>query len=72
MTLYELICNGEHPYEDGKPMVGESVRDPKKFRPDLGDALDVFLQKACAPHRDARFATAVEMQDALQKVRATV
>ena len=70
VTLYELVCNGEHPYEGGKPMVGEDVRDPKQFRPDLDDGLAALLAKACAPYRDDRFTTAVEMRQALEDVRS--
>jgi uncharacterized protein (TIGR02653 family) len=70
VLLYELLCNGEHPYEGGRPMLGEPVRDPRKFRSDLPDALGQFLQKACAPDRDDRFKTAVEMRTQLQAVRS--
>lgn len=70
VTLYELLCNGEHPYEGGKPMLGDDVRDPKQFRPDLDGELADLLRKACAPYREARFATAVEMRHALEDVRS--
>jgi uncharacterized protein (TIGR02653 family) len=70
VLLYELLCNGEHPYEGGRPMLGEPVRDPRKFRSDLPDALGQFLQKACAPDRDDRFKTAVEMRTQLQAIRS--
>jgi serine/threonine protein kinase len=70
VTLYELLCNGEHPYANRKPMVGDSVRDPKQFRPDLDDRLAAFLRQACASYRDERFQTAVQMHDELQAVRA--
>lgn len=69
VTLYELLCNGEHPYEGRKPMVGEEVRDPRQFRPDLEGSLGDFLAKACSPYRQDRFGTAVEMHEALQDVR---
>ncbi len=72
VTLYELLCNGEHPYKGRKPMVGEEVRDPTQFRPDLNVELANFLIKACAPYRDDRFATAVEMRKALEEVREAV
>jgi serine/threonine protein kinase len=70
VTLYELLCNGEHPYKGRKPMVGEELRDPRQFRPDLEEPLAEFLAKACAPYREDRFATAVEMREALEEVRA--
>ena len=72
VTLYELMCNGEHPYEGRRPMVGEEVRDPRQFRPDLDEAILSFLKRACAPYRRDRFATAVEMRQALEGVRANL
>jgi serine/threonine protein kinase len=72
VTLYELLCNGEHPYEGRRPMVGEPVRDPQQFRPDLSGAVADFLTKACAPYRVDRFATAVEMRESLNGVRANL
>jgi len=71
VVLYELLCNGEHPYVGGKPMVGEEVRDPRSLRPDLSPDLAKFLVKACAPERSERFATAQEMRLSLEEVRAT-
>ncbi len=72
ITLYELLCNGEHPYPRRKPMVGEDIREPRQFRPDLDSALADFLTKACAPYREERFTTAVEMRRALEAVRAAL
>ena len=72
VTLYELLCNGEHPYPGRKPMVGETVRDPRQFRPDMNGALAEFLTKACAPYREERFATAVEMRGVLENIRMAV
>ncbi|MDF1595134.1 MAG: BREX system Lon protease-like protein BrxL [Acidimicrobiia bacterium] len=71
VVLYELLCNGEHPYPGGKPMVGEAVRDPRSVRPDLSADLAKFLVKACAPARSDRFITAQEMKGALEESRAT-
>jgi serine/threonine protein kinase len=72
VTLYELLCNGEHPYKGGKPMASGAVQDPRQIRPDLNDALADFLKKACAPYREDRFATAVEMRWALENVRTAM
>ncbi len=72
VTLYELLCNGEHPYPNGKPQLGEDVRDPLNIRPDLPKELADFLKQACAPYRQDRFNTAVDMRRALHDVRATV
>ena len=69
VMLYEVLCNGEHPYPGGKPMGGEEVIDPTVTRPDLNARLATFLLKACAPDRSERFETAAEMQSSLRDVR---
>ena len=69
VLLYELLCNGEHPYPDSRPMVGEPVIDPLSIRPDLNPQLAEFLNKACWPLRSERFSTAQEMKDALAGIR---
>ena len=69
VMLYELLCNGEHPYPGGRPMGGEEVIDPTVTRPDLNAGLAAFLLKACAPDRRERFETAAEMQSSLREVR---
>lgn len=63
---YKLLCRGQHPYEGGRPMVGEKVGDPRSSRPDLDIALAEFLVKSCAPYRDGWFRTALEMKEALE------
>ena len=72
VTLYELLCNGEHPYPGGRPRLGEDVRDPGGFRPDLPPELHGFLVTACAPYRDQRYRTASEMHEALSTIRASM
>ena len=62
VLLYELLCDGHHPYPGSKPMVGEQVIDPRTIRSDLPSALAEFLVKACAPERGQRFSTASEMK----------
>jgi serine/threonine protein kinase len=69
VVLYELLCNGNHPYAGSKPMTSEEVIPPSLFRPDLADDLSAFLMTACAPDRASRFATAGEMRDSLRGVR---
>jgi serine/threonine protein kinase len=69
VVLYQLLCNGHHPYDQSVPMAGGQVVSPTTFRRDLPEDLNAFLIKACAPNRSARFRTASEMRDALQKVR---
>jgi serine/threonine protein kinase len=69
VVLYQILCPGQHPYPNDMPMVAEPVIDPRTIRPDLAPGLAGFLVKACAPARIDRFATAAEMQSALQKIR---
>jgi protein tyrosine kinase len=70
VLLYQLLCDGRHPFQNAMPMVGQPVTDPRTIRPDLGPELVEFLVKACAPANADRFATAAEMQDALRNIRA--
>ena len=70
VILYELLCNGHHPYPHARPMVNEPVIDPRKIRPDLRADLAEFLIKACAPVKPDRFSTAAEMREALREIRA--
>jgi serine/threonine protein kinase len=69
VILYELLCDGQHPYPNARPMVDEPVIDPRKLRPDLKSGLAEFLIKACGPAKADRFATAAEMRDALREIR---
>jgi len=72
VTLFELLCNGEHPYDGARPQLGVEVRDPNSFRPDLQPDLAAFLRRACAPYREDRFSTAVDMRDELNVLRASM
>ena len=72
VTLYELLCNGEHPYPNGHPMSSEQVRDPRQFRPDLNLKLADFLRRACAPRRDDRFQAAAQMKSELEIIRSEI
>ena len=72
VLLYELLCNGKHPYANGRPMVDEDVADPSEVRPDLSADLRDFLLKACASNRSERFSTAAEMAAELRRVRESV
>lgn len=71
VLLYELLCNGSHPYLDSQPMVGEDIVDPGGVRPDLSDEVREFLRRACASSRSERFSTASEMAAELRRVRGT-
>ena len=68
VILYELLCNGHHPYPNRMPVVYEPVIDPRTIRPELNAELARFLMKACAPDKPDRFSTAAEMQLALREV----
>jgi serine/threonine protein kinase len=70
VLLYQLLCDGRHPYPYEMPMLNQPVTDPKTVRPDLNPGLAEFLIKACAPANADRFATAAEMLTALRSVRS--
>jgi Protein tyrosine and serine/threonine kinase len=70
VLLYQLLCNGTHPYPNAMPMVDGAVIDPRTIRSDLGLDLAEFLITACAPTSGDRFSTATEMQAALRNIRA--
>jgi len=69
VVLYQLLCNGTHPYPNSRPMAGDGVIDPRTIRPDLDGQVAEFLAKACASSRDQRYSTALEMKAALDSVR---
>jgi Protein tyrosine and serine/threonine kinase len=70
VLLYQLLCNGNHPYPNAMPVADGLVTDPRTYRPDLGPELAEFLIKSCAAASGDRFATAAEMQLALRDIRA--
>jgi Protein tyrosine and serine/threonine kinase len=70
VLLYQLLCNGGHPYPNAVPVVDGAVINPRTIRSDLGSELAEFLIKACAPASADRFSTAAEMQRALRNIRA--
>jgi uncharacterized protein (TIGR02653 family) len=72
VTLYELLCDGQHPYEQARPMQGVEPRDPRLFRKDLDARLADFLLRSCANDRTQRFQTAAEMRLALEAIRASL
>jgi hypothetical protein len=69
VLLYQLLCNGNHPYPNAMPVADGLVIDPRTIRSDLGADLAEFLIKSCASASANRFATAAEMQLALRDVR---
>jgi serine/threonine protein kinase len=72
VVLYQLLCDGGHPYPDAHPMVDEPVIDPRTIRSDLNPDLAEFLVKACAPVHADRFTTAAEMQFSLREIRTAL
>jgi serine/threonine protein kinase len=69
VLLYQLLCNGHHPFPDAMPTVDQPVTDPKAVRRDLDSDLAAFLVRACAPVSVDRFATAADMRLALRDIR---
>ena len=70
VLLYQLLCDGHHPFPNAMPAIGTPVTDPRTTRSDLDPGLAEFLLQACAPAGSDRFATAAAMQLALRQVRA--
>ena len=70
VLLYQLLCNGHHPFPNSMPQAGEPVIDPRTTRADVSSGLAEFLITACAPSRADRFPTAADMQLALREIRA--
>jgi uncharacterized protein (TIGR02653 family) len=72
VMLYQLLCNGHHPYPGARPLPDEPIIDPQSIRADLDDALAEFLRRACASDREARFKTAAEMETELRNIRSSI
>jgi len=70
VLLYQLLCDGHHPYPHAMPVPDQPVIDPRAVRSDLNSDLAEFLIKACAPANVDRFSTAAEMLTALRGIRA--
>jgi hypothetical protein len=70
VLLYQLLCNGHHPFPNATPVVDQPVTNPRTFRSDLPPDLAGFLIKACAPASVDRFSAAADMQLALRGIRA--
>jgi ATP-dependent Lon protease len=72
VVLYELLCDGNHPYPRRWPVADCDPIDPQSFRPDLDDDLASFLSRSCAPLRGARFPSALQMQKELKRIRESM
>ena len=70
VLLYQLLCNGRHPYPSAVPVIDGPVLDPRTHRTDLKPDLAEFLIKACAPVSKDRFGGAGEMRLELRNIRA--
>jgi tRNA A-37 threonylcarbamoyl transferase component Bud32 len=70
VLLYQLLCDGRHPFPYAMPVAGQPVIDPRTIRPELGPDLAGFLIQACAAASADRFRTAAEMRAALRDIRA--
>jgi len=70
VILYQLLCDGHHPYPNARPMLDEPLIDPRTIRANLALDLAEFLVKACDSAKANRFPTATEMQTALRNIRA--
>jgi uncharacterized protein (TIGR02653 family) len=71
VMLYQLLCNGQHPYPNSRPIAGDPVIDPTTVRSDIDSRLAEFLVKACASLRESRFGSAQDMKDCLDALRQT-
>jgi len=72
VLLYQLLCDGNHPFPNAMPVFDQSVIDPRTIRSDLHPDIAEFLIKACAPVSADRYSTAAEMQLALRNIRASL
>ncbi|MCB9672060.1 MAG: serine/threonine protein kinase [Alphaproteobacteria bacterium] len=69
--LYEMLTHarvhhGENPYATMRMIVNDPVVHPCRIRPDLPEELGAILMKALEKKRSRRYATALEMQQALE------
>jgi len=72
VILYQLLCDGQHPYPGSQPRADQEAINPRTWRSDLSRDLGGFLVKSCAPERSERFTTATEMRDVLTVIRTTI
>ncbi|MCA9569340.1 MAG: serine/threonine protein kinase, partial [Myxococcales bacterium] len=71
VMLYEMLTHarvhhGENPYATMRMIVNDPVVHPCRIRPDLPEELGAILMKALEKKRSRRYATALEMQQALE------
>ncbi|WP_428912082.1 protein kinase domain-containing protein [Niallia sp. Krafla_26] len=70
IVLYELLSNGEYPFEDSMPDLGDSPKLLREFRPTVSEALSQWVEKACQPYHNDRFKTPQEMLEALDTIES--
>lgn len=68
IVLYELLSNGEYPYEDSMPDLGERPKPLREFRPTVSEALSEWVTKASQSYHNERFKTPQEMLEALNQI----
>lgn len=77
IILFEMLT-GKQPYEADTPMAVaiKHITDPvphiRKTNPKLPEGMDTIIQKAMAKNKNDRFATAVEMTNALRDIARNV
>lgn len=65
ITLYELATRGAYPFETDTPTRPEAYIDISQ-QLEVSTAFAEFLERACHPFEDGRFASANQMREALQ------
>ncbi|MCW2312068.1 methylation-associated defense system protein kinase MAD6 [Rhodoferax antarcticus] len=70
LTLYEALTS-RYPWETTEPPINKPAPDPRELSgfADLAPELVNVVLKAIAPHRAARYHTAIDFRDALAEVR---
>jgi serine/threonine protein kinase len=77
IILFEMLT-GKQPYQADTPMAVaiKHITDPvphiRQSNPKLPEGMEMIIQKAMAKNRNDRFATAVEMVDALREVARNI
>ncbi|TFH59634.1 protein kinase domain-containing protein [Peribacillus frigoritolerans] len=68
IVLYELLSNGEYPFEDYMPELGEEPKPLETYRPTVSSELASWVEKACHPYHNERFRTPQDMLEALDDI----
>ncbi|WLR46563.1 protein kinase [Halobacillus litoralis] len=68
VLLYELLSNGEHPYQNGQPDLGVEPTPLTDYRKSISQELNSWIGKACASLKQDRFKSPKEMLDELNEI----